>query len=416
MPEECGSGSAILKAISAGRPRQVRLLIEAGAKLSIVDECGQGALIRAVFIDNNRNQMKITKLLLKYGAVVSQSDIVDRNALHWACIYGKDRLVSYLLAHRDVDLDLNQADMNGCTALFHAASSGSAATVKMIVDSLLKYSLSVDVPNFNGMTPLMQAMYNGHDVVASILIHQGKASTTVRDREFRSAFDWAETRPKKVVQPKQKSHQPFLPNIPSKVVNMITYRENHAIRQRRCGVSEGEDQLVASCGFDDSGFYPTSDNGSQAVSDGWLSSQDGSSYQSIQYPSPEPDIGNRNDMITSPSIHNVDDEKQKLQYVELRKLYKLLEHQLNDSFRSSYYNRPKVHTETTTLHCTKNEDGNMCQAECCEKSCGVAFSEERIQRIVQANRKLKKEIGKFISSMVRSVPYLILHGLLKIIA
>ncbi|XP_071952224.1 uncharacterized protein [Antedon mediterranea] len=400
MLEESGTSSAILKAVSAGRPRQVRLLIESGVRVSVVDDCIQGPLIRAVFIDNNRNQIKVVKLLLKYGAKVSQTDVVGRNALQWACIYGKDYLVSYLLAHRDVDLDLNQVDMNGCTALFHAASSGSAATVKRMVDALLKYSLSVDIPNFNGMTPLMQAMRGGHDVSASILIHQGNASTTVRDREFRSAYDWAEMRPKKVIQTTKQ--QSFLPTIPNKVSNMIAYREQNAVRQRRVGASDDDDEYDSLYGSDDSVSYVTFDDENQTI-DGSAISKMHSSYKSIQYPSPEPATGDRNELFKSPSINNLDDNDEtlnnKLQYKELRKLYDYLQHQLTDSFRPGYDILHKNAKETAAPHGKVEDDREMCNAECCNGNPvagdrALVFSEESIQRVVQANRKNKKTDSK----------------------
>ena len=203
-----GSGVALLRAVAAGRPRQVRLLLDAGASANQPDECGQTPLIKAIFVENPRTRQKIVQLLLRYGATVSRSDVVGRNALSWACYYGRDKVVEMCVKNRDVDLDLNMSDINGCTALFHAATSGSAACVKNIIDILDRYAMSVDVPNFNGITPLMQSLRLGHDISASILMNQGKASTTVRDANFLSAADWADR-----VHGKKSHVEGFLPEI-----------------------------------------------------------------------------------------------------------------------------------------------------------------------------------------------------------
>ncbi|XP_072043417.1 uncharacterized protein [Amphiura filiformis] len=215
--EVVGSAAALHRAVAAGRPRQVRLLIDAGAPVDQPDECGQTALIKAVFVENPRSRLKIMQILLRSGATVSRSDITGRNAFSWACYYGRDKLVDMCIRHRDVDLDLNMSDINGCTPLFHAATSGNAACVKYCLDILCKYALSVDVSNFNGITPLMQALRLGHDVCASILIHQGNASTTVRDSNFLSALDWAERVRGVASDQKSKTIQPaFLPQISQK--------------------------------------------------------------------------------------------------------------------------------------------------------------------------------------------------------
>jgi ankyrin repeat protein len=51
-------------------------------------------LTRAVFIENEGNRTKILKMLLRKSAIVSKADIVGRNALIWACIYGRDKDVN----------------------------------------------------------------------------------------------------------------------------------------------------------------------------------------------------------------------------------------------------------------------------------------------------------------------------------
>ena len=79
--EVIGAGVALLRAVTAGRPRQVRLLLDAGAPVHQTDDCGQTGLIKAIFVENSHSRLKIVQLLLRSGAIVSQSDVVGRNAL-----------------------------------------------------------------------------------------------------------------------------------------------------------------------------------------------------------------------------------------------------------------------------------------------------------------------------------------------
>lgn len=228
------SSQVLLKTVSAGRPRQVRLLLDSGANTEEEDECGQTPLIRAVFLGHDKNRERILKLLLKCGAIVSHADVVGRNALSWACLYGRDAEVPVLLAHADVDLDINQCDVNGQTALFHAATSGNAATVKLLIDALMKYNLSVEIKNFNGITPLMQAMRLGNDICANILIHQGHATAGLGGQfaeNYIRQDKWAirSSRDKERLNPMKLQFPPILPNA---TINKIQYRENKANRLR----------------------------------------------------------------------------------------------------------------------------------------------------------------------------------------
>lgn len=187
-------GQALLKAVSAARCRQVRLLLDSGSSVNEADDCGQTALIRTIFVENESSRIKILKLLLKRNAVVSKADIAGRNALTWACIYGRDIDVELLLENADLELDLNYVDLNGHTPLYHAVSSGNASTVKHMVDALRKYDLSVDVPDYSGYSPLMVAARLGYDVCASILIQNGNAKVGLGlkyPKDFIGVEKWA---------------------------------------------------------------------------------------------------------------------------------------------------------------------------------------------------------------------------------
>ncbi len=257
----------LLKSVMAGRSRQVRLLLESGLSPDMTDECGQTALIKAAFIEQDRSRYIITKILLKAEARVSKVDLVGRNALAWASLYGRDREVAMLLKYADEDLNINWADAQGHTALFHAVTSGNAATVKMVVEALLKYRLSVDVANDNGVTPLMQAAKLGHDVCSSILIQPGGATVGLDMvlRARKKAIGLASQtllNTNHIIESKNNGHTTidfasrFPPILSQTVVQQIKEQENKAGQMRMStSISDYDDESIygsdISCFSDD---------------------------------------------------------------------------------------------------------------------------------------------------------------------
>ena len=234
--------AALLKAVTAGRPRQVRLLLDSGSSVDTCDDCGQTPLIRAVFIEHSRNRERIVRMLLKHAvssgaaASVSSVDVVGRSALSWACLYGREREVGYLLQHHmESTLEvMTQADVSGQTPLFHAVTSGNAACVKMICDQLQQAGFSLETPNHNGVTPLMQALKHGHDVCASILIQFGGASLgpdtldSYKKYSRRIKTQWAQKCNGQKNTNNDSNNELFPPIIPEACIHKIQYRENRA--------------------------------------------------------------------------------------------------------------------------------------------------------------------------------------------
>ena len=233
--------SALLKAVSAGRPHQASLLLDAGANVNQADDCKHTPLVRALFVDRPVVRQKLVKLLLRHGASPDTVDVTGRTALSWACMYGRMAEVSLILQH---DPELNRQDDHGQTPLFYAVCSGNAATVKLVVDALIKYGLSVDVANWKGTTPLLEASRLGHDVCASILIHQGRANNHCNEA---CVEKWASAQP----QPASK----FPPILSQITMNKVKYWENKANQLRVWFVEDSDEELPA---FGGSEFSSTS--------------------------------------------------------------------------------------------------------------------------------------------------------------
>ena len=76
-------------------------------------------------------------------------------------------------------------DAEGKTALHIAAHSADADTVKL----LLLQEANVNCQDGDNWTPLHYAAAQGHVSVLELLIDQGKAKTTARDRNAHTAVD-----------------------------------------------------------------------------------------------------------------------------------------------------------------------------------------------------------------------------------
>ena len=234
MAATSNNNPALLKAVTAGRPRQVRLLLDSSNNpaVDMTDDCGQTPLIRALFLEHARNRERIVKMLLKHGARIGTPDVAGRTVLSWACLYGRDKELGWLLQHQDTSNNdiVNQADLSGQTPLFHAVTAGNAACTKLMCDAVQKLGYSLETPNHSGVTPLMQALKHGHDVCASILIRQGGASLSpeILDKykkfSTRTKGKWAQK-----CNPQTGSDNTELPPIiPASCIPKIQYRENRA--------------------------------------------------------------------------------------------------------------------------------------------------------------------------------------------
>lgn len=221
------------KAISERRFKQVRSFIDFGVNLNSKDTDGKTALIQLCSVEPDSLAISIASRLLKRGAKI---DVTDRNglsALSTAVVKEKEGMVALFLKEAG-NFDLNSTDMKGNTALFHAAKVGNFNILNALVIALQKYQLSVNVPNNEGTTPLIQACMNGDVVCARYLLKEGKAAINNRDWIHRkTALEWAKMR--------GIEEDILLPNS-SRVENKMNenlQRENHYQRRQLQCLEEG---------------------------------------------------------------------------------------------------------------------------------------------------------------------------------
>ncbi|XP_020604963.1 uncharacterized protein LOC110043794 [Orbicella faveolata] len=183
--------AALNKAICERRFKQVRSFIDLGVNFNWKDRDGKTALIQLCSVEPDSLAISIASRLLKRGAKIDVTDSNGLSALSTAVVKQKEDMVALFLEEAG-NFDLNSKDKKGNTALFHAAKVGNFNILNAIVIALQKYQLSVNVPNNEGTTPLIQACMNGDIVCARFLIKEGKAAMNNRDWIHRkTALEWA---------------------------------------------------------------------------------------------------------------------------------------------------------------------------------------------------------------------------------
>ena len=129
------------------------------------------------------------RIFLKAGAYPNVRDNMNRTALSYACMKGREDIVQHLMKEDILEVDC--PDNDGNTPLAHAALSGNPNIVRELVTLLVRFGNGVDGRNNLGYTPLLLAAKYAHYVSAHILLVQGNASPMLRDNEFfLNATDW----------------------------------------------------------------------------------------------------------------------------------------------------------------------------------------------------------------------------------
>ncbi|RFU26911.1 hypothetical protein B7463_g9427, partial [Scytalidium lignicola] len=135
------------KVLKDGHEAVVKLLLEKGADVNMVDEDGRTPLFYAVQLEYKT----IIKLLLEKGADLEMKDYNGWMPLFYAVKYGRKAIVKLLLEN---DADLNVEDKYGQTPLSYALEYRHKATVEL----LLENGANLNVVDKYGRTPLSYAI------------------------------------------------------------------------------------------------------------------------------------------------------------------------------------------------------------------------------------------------------------------
>lgn len=164
----------LVEAVTQGRLLQIRLLLDAGVNVNCKDlNGGQTALIRAMFLDDIKLRRRIAKVLLNYGAKVKLFDDLGRSALSWACMLGREDMVTLFFSLPKVDLALENVDINGNTNLMLACMSGNVNIVETLSRAFRTNRLDVNKVNNQGESALTIAHENEFGDCLGILLNEG---------------------------------------------------------------------------------------------------------------------------------------------------------------------------------------------------------------------------------------------------
>ncbi|KAJ7390244.1 Ankyrin repeat [Desmophyllum pertusum] len=188
-----GRPRILLEAVSQGRLRQVRLLLDAGVNVNCKDlDNGQTALIRVMFLDNSKLRRRTAKMLMNYGAKVKVLDKFGRSALSWACLMGREDMVKLFFSNPEVDLALGSIDSEGNTNLMLASMSGNVNIVKTISKVFRRNRLDVNRVNNRGKSALTIAYGKQFTDCAEVLLNEGHVTPCVYETNLlRDAFSAA---------------------------------------------------------------------------------------------------------------------------------------------------------------------------------------------------------------------------------
>ncbi len=172
----------LAEAVKVANPELVTLLLKAGANVDAANDDGQTALMLAARTDS----VKIAELLVARGAKVdAREQWRGQSALIWAAAEGKPDMVAFLVGRgADVNVRSQTNDWpsqitsepraqyrptGGLTPLLYATRAGC----ERCVDTLLQAGADVNMPNPDGVTPLLTAIDNQHYELAKLLLERG---------------------------------------------------------------------------------------------------------------------------------------------------------------------------------------------------------------------------------------------------
>ena len=147
----------------------VKLLIEKGANINILNNIGQTVLFTACL----NNNFQIVNILIKKGININIIDTIDGGtALFYACMYKGDNkttnlnIVKLLIKY---SADVNQLDHKGESALFYACVNGNIN----IIQFLIEQNANINIIDSTGKTALFYAIENNHEKIVELLLKNG---------------------------------------------------------------------------------------------------------------------------------------------------------------------------------------------------------------------------------------------------
>ena len=159
------NGRTVLdRATRSGKKELVEFLLEKGAAEDIF----------AASVVGHTEQ--VAALLKQDPKLINARDSSGKTALHWAALYGQEKVMELLLAEK---ADVNSVDEDGFTPLHWAATFNQSDAVKVLLAN--KADTNLKVPKY-GWTALRLTVIHGHMATAEALLNGG-ADPNLKDEE-----------------------------------------------------------------------------------------------------------------------------------------------------------------------------------------------------------------------------------------
>jgi ankyrin repeat protein len=171
--------SPLSEAVRVANVNLVGMLLDAGADANRANDDGETPVMLAA----RTGAVKVAELLVQHRANVNARErFRDQTALMWAAAESHPDMVAFLISkgaavnarakandwpnQMTSEPRVQYRPTGGLTPLLYAARSGC----RPCVEALLKAGADIDLPNPDGMTPLMMAIDNSHYEVARYLL------------------------------------------------------------------------------------------------------------------------------------------------------------------------------------------------------------------------------------------------------
>ena len=149
--EDVERSTALMISVESGSGDSAKVLIEAGARVNIVNDNNLSPLHLAA----THGVADIAKILLDHEAEVDTVNSADQTPLHAACGHGNVDMVDLLLEH---EAEIEHRDKDGMTPLLTAVKFGHVTVLK----KLLHHGALVTVIDKDDRSPLYLAAERNH--------------------------------------------------------------------------------------------------------------------------------------------------------------------------------------------------------------------------------------------------------------
>jgi ankyrin repeat protein len=174
--------SPLSEAARVANTKLIEMLLDAGADPNRANDDGETPLMLAA----RTGALKVAEVLVAHKADVNVRErFREQSALMWAAAEGHSEMVAFLISKgAKVNVRATANDWpnqmtseprvqyrptGGLTPLLYAARGGCMGCI----EALIKGGADVDMPNPDGMTPLMMAIDNSHYEAAKYLLDHG---------------------------------------------------------------------------------------------------------------------------------------------------------------------------------------------------------------------------------------------------